>query len=99
MGTETGKGMLVWSFEQSDFLENGLRIHVEIESPVTRGRKHASALIDTGSNRTAIDLRIARELDLQKLPGTEVETFHGTEEHSLFEGIFAHLRHRFGHYR
>ena len=78
---------MTWNVDGSDFLEYGLKIDAEFSNPDTGVNKLVSALIDTGSNRSGIDLHLAQELGLEESNETMVESFSGSSEHRLFKGI------------
>ena len=84
---KTEKETFVWSIDATDFLEDGLYIPIEIENPVTRQKKIANAIIDTGSNRTGIHSNIVSELQLEQISEIVVEGFQGSVPYSLFQGI------------
>lgn len=76
-----------WKIDEEDFLESGLMILVQVENPVSKRKTEVNAIIDTGSNRTGVDIRIATELELRKVASTELEMFAGDYMFPVFQGI------------
>lgn len=76
-----------WNIDKEDFLESGLLILVQVENPISKRKMEANAIIDTGSNRTGIDMRISTELELKKIASTELDTFQGENMFPVFQGI------------
>lgn len=75
-----------WSIGKNEFLEYGMIISVQFENPASDQKMTARALIDTGSNRTGIDLSLACKLRLEESSGTVVDRFDGSPRYRVFEG-------------
>ena len=85
--SKTDKETYEFRIDRDNYFENGLNIEVEFENPTTGASERVMALLDTGSNRTAINESLARKIKLELDSTCAIEKFHGVENNQLYWGI------------
>ena len=85
--SKSDKEIYEFHVDKDNYFKYGLNIEVEFENPTTGASERVLALLDTGSNRTAIEESLVHKIKLDSDSTCEIQNFQGNQIYQLYRGI------------